>query len=144
MTSLPTMAELSSIRSMSTIIQHHLFNIGADLCTLDLSKKSVTPCIKLKDISTLEESIDQLNHELKPLKSFILPGGHMAAAAFHVTRTVCRRCERYYWQWLASQPQQTSINVTYLNRLSDWLFISSRWINHHTQTEEPLWQPNNC
>ena len=142
MASLPAMTEFSAIRSMSTIIQHHLFNIGADLCTLDLSKKSVTPCIKVKDITALEESIDQLNHELKPLKSFILPGGHMAAAAFHVTRTVCRRCERYYWQWLATQAQQTSINVTYLNRLSDWLFISSRWINHQTQTEEPLWQPN--
>ncbi len=142
MASLPTSQALITIHTMCQTIQHHLFNIGADLCTADDQKTSSTPCIDQQDITTLENHIDRLNTELTPLKSFILPGGHIAAGAFHVTRTVCRRCERDYWQWLDSQNDTTSINAIYLNRLSDWLFTCSRWINRHTNTSEPLWQPH--
>ena len=127
--------------TMCQSIQNHLFNIGADICSVDKSASQPT-AIRQRDIEILESGIDAMNKTLQPLKSFILPGGHPIAAHMHITRAVCRRCELDYWQWLETQAEQPDSNITYINRLSDWLFTCCRWLNDQTKVTEPLWQPS--
>jgi cob(I)alamin adenosyltransferase len=78
---------------------------------------------------------------LKPLRSFVLPGGTRADAELHVCRTVCRRAERLLVA-LAREGSVPDETLQYLNRLSDALFVWSRWVNHVTGASETLWQPN--
>ena len=86
----------------------------------------------------LEQACDEANAELPPLKSFVLPGGTLAAAQLHVCRTVCRRAER---RVLACGEEVNAECVRYLNRLSDLLFILSRGVNVSAGLAEPLWEP---
>lgn len=121
------------IRSTLTQVQHHLFDVGAELC--------IPTLVKLQSDHTLqvEQVLDALNAELPMLKEFILPGGSFAAAQCHVARAVCRRAERV----LVSVHQQTPLNpatLTYLNRLSDLLFVMARAITHAEQVPEVMWQ----
>lgn len=113
-------------------IQEILFRIGSLLATVPGSPEgNALPGIVTSDISFLEKAIDQLEQDLPELKTFILPGGHPAAAQAHVARTVCRRAERRVVQ-LSRQEQAaglTEIHV-YLNRLADYLFTCARWCNY--------------
>ena len=122
-------------------VQHELFNLGSQLSTLpkDLHPKQarITPA----EVEQLEHEIDQMNEELPALRSFVLPGGTRLNAELHVARTICRRAERLTVT-LAHTEETPPDAVRYLNRLSDALFVWSRWANYVLGTPEVLWEPN--
>ena len=111
-------------------VQNDLFDLGADLATPETEGGPPKLRIAAGQVGRLETEIDALNAELAPLTSFVLPGGSAAAAALHVARTVCRRAERRAWALIDADAEQTNpVAVTYLNRLSDLLFILARLAN---------------
>ena len=122
-------------------VQHELFNLGSILATLpqDVHPKQarVTPI----EVEQLEHEMDAANATLPPLRSFVLPGGTRLNTELHVCRTVCRRAERIAVA-LARQEELPPEAVQYLNRLSDALFVWSRWANHQLRVPEVLWEPN--
>jgi len=124
-----------------TRIQCDLLDVGAWLATTPGSAavEMLTPFTPDK-VTWLEAAIDRLDEALPPLKGFILPGGHPAGAQAHVARTVCRRAERHALK-IGDTPQGDSpaVILTYLNRLSDYLFVLARYCNHATGTAETLW-----
>jgi len=120
-------------RSTLTDIQHMLFNIGGDLCIP--GRVSIKPSSAID----LEERLDQMNADLPPLKEFILPGGHRAAALCHQARAVCRRAERRLCRLLTTN-KGLSIHCQYINRLSDVLFVMARYINKEHNTKDVYWQ----
>jgi cob(I)alamin adenosyltransferase len=124
-------------------IQNDLFDLGADLTVPEGSQKTAREPLRIIDaqVKRLEEEIDTLNSELKPLRSFVLPGGSPAAAALHVARTVCRRAERCIVE-LAAQPGEhvSAPALKYINRLSDLLFVAGRYVNERGQGDV-LWVP---
>jgi cob(I)alamin adenosyltransferase len=117
-------------------IQNDLFDVGADLAAPE-EPKGKRQRLRVLPAQTewLEQCLDQANADLKPLRSFLLPGGTPAAAYLHVARTVCRRAERLT---VACGEEVNAETVRYLNRLSDLLFVLSRAVN---DGEEPLWDP---
>ncbi|MEQ1612005.1 MAG: cob(I)yrinic acid a,c-diamide adenosyltransferase [Hyphomicrobiaceae bacterium] len=133
----------TAIDAMLARIQNDLFDLGADLCVPDRGEKlSYEPLrITAAQASRLETEIDQLNAELKPLNSFVLPGGSPAAAALHVARTVARRAERLIVTLKADPAEPVSEpSITYVNRLSDFLFVASRYVNDKGH-KDVLWVP---
>lgn len=130
--------ELSVLDEQLSDIQHHLFTLGADLATPAESRARTDRVVETQ-VQWLEERIDMLESGLSPLRNFILPGGHPGAAALHCARTVCRRAERRVSR-LAGIEDVSGITLIYLNRLSDYLFVASRWVNAHTNTEEHIWR----
>jgi cob(I)alamin adenosyltransferase len=131
------------ISEMLAHIQNDLFDLGADLCVPPRSSRSPAEPLRIIDaqVRRLEAEIDQMNSELKPLTSFVLPGGSMAAAALHVARTVCRRAEREMVELAAQEPEGTGAPaLKYINRLSDFLFVASRYVNSRG-ADDVLWQP---
>jgi len=121
------------VRAVLTAIQNDLFDVGADLCNPE-SENPPYPPLRVTDdyITRLESWCDEFNARLSKLNSFILPGGTPAASLLHVARTVCRRAERRAWALIATDPERTNgRTATYLNRLSDLLFILSRVANPH-------------
>ena len=124
-------------------IQNDLFDLGADLCVPDRGEKLPYEPLRMTDaqVKRLETEIDQLNGELQPLKSFILPGGTPAAAALHVARTVSRRAEREMVE-LAALPNEpvSTAALKYINRLSDFLFVAGRYVNDQGKADV-LWVP---
>ena len=94
-----------------------------------------------RDVKALEQDIDSMNADLEPLRSFVLPGGSRAEAELHLARTVCRRAERCVVR-LAGQTEGVGDSLSYLNRLSDALFVWSRWVNVKSGAREVLWDPN--
>jgi len=124
-----------------TAIQNQLFDLGGDLATPASENPEFTvPRIEARHVVALEELLDELTEAVGPLENFILPGGSAGAAALHVARTVCRRAERRLIT-LGRQEDVGAQCVPYLNRLSDALFVMSRYENMQTDTAEPLWQP---
>ncbi len=122
-------------------IQNELFDVGSDLCFLEEDKqKYPLPQIEARHVSRLETVIDELNGVVGPLQNFILPGGSLGAAQLHVARTVCRRAEREVTA-LAREEGVGPHVLSYLNRLSDALFVMARYENHARGVAEPLWQP---
>ena len=120
-------------------LQADLFVLGADLATPSAAKPTV-PRMEAGHAERLEREIDRFDEALPPLKHFILPGGTSAAAALHLARTVCRRAERL----AVSAAGLEALNehaVTYLNRLSDLLFVLARWANREAGLEDATWQP---
>ena len=114
------------------LIQNELFNVGAEL-TMGQS------IIKQENVDWLEQSLDELNAKLSPLKEFILPGGGLAASHCHVARSVCRRVERT----LVSLDNENALNAylkAYVNRLSDYLFVLARAISQQQGEDEVYWQ----
>ena len=99
------------------------------------------PELQEDDILQLETEIDRMEESLKPLKSFILPGGHTTISYCHLARTTCRRAERYSVKFIKNS-EQTGILVKYLNRLSDYLFVLARKIARDLKIEEIIWQPD--
>lgn len=124
-------------------VQNTLFSVGAQLAT-DASKTALRSASTVTDeqVQAIEQEIDRLDGELPPLHAFVLPGGSRGAAVCHVCRTVCRRAERR----ILNLAQQTEIEpqlLAYINRLSDYLFILSRKINHDAKKDEIFWK-NGC
>jgi cob(I)alamin adenosyltransferase len=121
-------------------IQDRLFTVGSILATEPGNTKVKIPHLVGDDITALEKSIDQMESELPPMKSFILPGGHQSVSFCHVSRTVCRRAERLV---IALNNQETvdTLVIQYLNRLSDYLFVLSRKMALELNIEDTPWKP---
>jgi cob(I)alamin adenosyltransferase len=133
----------SKLDTMLARIQNELFDLGADLCIPDDGKKLDHEPLRIlpSQVERLEKEIDDLNHDLSPLRSFVLPGGHVAAAHLHLARTVCRRAERLIVELKSHDGEHVSEGaLSYINRLSDFLFVASRWVNAKT-TGDVLWVP---
>jgi cob(I)alamin adenosyltransferase len=134
-----------TVDAMLGRIQNDLFDLGADLCTPESAKGKGPGGVRLAvtdaQVTRLEQEIDALNAELSPLRSFILPGGTPAAAYLHLARTVCRRAERLIVE-LADQPGEvvSAAAIKYVNRLSDFLFVASRFLNQKGAADV-LWVP---
>jgi cob(I)alamin adenosyltransferase len=136
--------QVSPIASLAPIlkrVQHELFNLGSILATLPGDVHPKQPRITAAEVAQLEREIDQANGELAALRSFVLPGGSRLDAELHICRTVCRRAERLLVS-LAKVESVPAEAVSYLNRLSDALFVWSRWVNHAVGAPETLWEPN--
>ncbi|MBC7928001.1 MAG: cob(I)yrinic acid a,c-diamide adenosyltransferase [Bryobacteraceae bacterium] len=136
--------QVSSTLPLSIIllrVQHELFNLGSILATLPEDVGPQQPRVTEIDIAQLEAEIDAMNAELPELRSFVLPGGNLLNAHLHVCRTVCRRAERVAVTLARKEPVPEEA-VKYLNRLSDALFVWSRWASLKLHTDEVLWQPN--
>jgi cob(I)alamin adenosyltransferase len=117
-------------------IQNQLFSIGAEISTPDPAGASSR--ISESDAGQLEAWMDQWDESLPPLRNFILPGGTPAAAAIHFARTVCRRSERAVYNLHAIEPVPQAIR-TYVNRLSDTLFVMARFDNHSAGVQDIVW-----
>jgi cob(I)alamin adenosyltransferase len=127
------------IDSILTQVQHRLFELGADLATpRSVSKKRIKR-FDPEDAKPLEKIIDALGGHLKPLRSFVLPGGSPVAARIHFARTVCRRAERTVVRLSRNEEIGEGITV-YLNRLSDMLFVLARYANHVAKVTETKWK----
>ena len=120
--------------------QDVLFNLGSDLATLPADRWEGMPLIGADDATALERAIDEAQRDLEPLNNFIHPGGSYAGGFLHLARTVCRRAERLLIALSRSEPISKE-TIVYLNRLSDALFVWSRWINAALDTPEHLWNP---
>jgi cob(I)alamin adenosyltransferase len=134
----PKTAELAAILLR---VQHELFNLGSILATLPEDVHPRQARVTDAEIERLESEMDRMNEDLQPLRSFVLPGGSRLNADLHVCRTVCRRAERacVALSRAESVPPEA---VRYLNRLSDALFVWSRWASQVTGAPETLWEPN--
>ena len=120
-------------------VQSDLFVVAAHLATPNESPHRATlPSLQDLIVSRLEGEIDAAEATLPPLRHFILPGGTELSARLHLSRTICRRAERLLVAFSLEQPAPPII-VTYLNRLSDWLYVQARWANHVQGVEDVLW-----
>ena len=141
---LPDQPEFNPYKEQLTIIQHALFDLGAALATPRTSsseKKIAKTRFDQEEIDELEIWIDEIEKELPKLTTFILPGGHPAGAHLHLSRSICRRAERH----MITINQQADVSdkiMTYLNRLSDYLFVVSRRINQLLDSPETKWLPH--
>ena len=132
--------ELAELDGLLDRLQRGLFELGSDLATLKNSPaERYVERLDEGDVAELEAEIDRLEAELPPLKLFVLPGGHPAAAALHLARTVVRRAEREAVA-LAEHEWVNPAALKYLNRLSDLLFVLARYVNHRLGVEEPIWR----
>jgi cob(I)alamin adenosyltransferase len=123
-------------------IQNDLFDLAADLCSPDKGKGpgGARLTVNAAQVKRLEEEIDLLNSELAPLRTFVLAGGTPAAAYLHLARTMCRRAERIIVE-LKDSGEEVSAEVrSYINRLSDFLFVASRYLNDKGAADV-LWVP---
>ena len=133
--------EHTQIDKMLGRIQNDLFDLGADLCVPESGKADEALRIVQSQVDRLEAEIDELNSELDPLRSFILPGGARAAAALHVARTICRRAERLMAELASGDDEMVGeAALHYINRLSDFLFVASRYVNDKGKADV-LWTP---
>ena len=132
---------LAELTAILIRVQHELFNLGSLLATLPEDLHPRQARVTEEDVKRLEEEIDRMNAAVDPLRSFVLPGGSRLNAELHVARTVCRRAERECVALSREEPVPPEA-MKYLNRLSDALFVWSRWASFVTQTPETLWEPN--
>ena len=137
----PSLDTLQPLAKELLRVQHELFNLGSVLATLPEDVVPQMPQITDADVTALERSIDHYNEHLPPLRSFVLPGGTRLNTDLHIARTVCRRAERIL-VILATQTFVSDQALAYVNRLSDALFVWSRFASHATHATEVLWQPN--
>lgn len=131
----------TSVATLLASVQNDLFDVGADLCTpIVADPKWTTLRIDASYVERLEAACDDFNDSLPALDSFVLPGGTPGSALLHVARTVSRRAERSTWSLLATDPEGTNpLAATYLNRLSDLLFILARVAN--VEAGDVKWRP---
>ncbi len=134
-------AGLGALALVLKRVQHELFNLGSILATLPEDVHPKQPRVTPAEVERLEREIDEANAVLPTLRSFVLPGASRLDAELHVCRTVCRRAERLLVR-LARTQSVPEDAVRYLNRLSDALFVWSRWANHTSGVAEALWEPN--
>ncbi|HEX3502854.1 MAG TPA: cob(I)yrinic acid a,c-diamide adenosyltransferase [Xanthobacteraceae bacterium] len=139
-----------SLDAVLSRIQNDLFDVGADLCTPakeggkgqeTKDRRGVRLTVTDNQVNWLEAEIDRLNEELNPLRSFVLPGGSAAAAHLHLARTTCRRAERLIAELsdIPGEPVSATV-LKYVNRLSDFLFVASRYTNEKG-AGDVLWKP---
>src|SRR5882762_4015492 len=135
------LADARELDAMLGLIQNDLFDLGADLAVPQREGKAERLRVLSSQVERLERDIDGLNANLAPLTSFVLPGGTAAAAYLHLARTVCRRAERMMVE-LAANPDETvsASAIKYVNRLSDFLFVASRFANAKG-SGDVLWVP---
>ena len=126
---------------MLGLIQNDLFDLGADLAVPQREGRAERLRVVASQVERLERDIDTLNVQLSPLTSFVLPGGTPAAAHLHMARTICRRAERIMVE-LAANPDEPvgEAAISYMNRLSDFLFVASRAANQNG-AGDILWVP---
>ena len=125
----------AEVLAILTEVQHHLFDLGGELCIPGHE------AISAEHIDWLENRLDALNDDLPDLKDFILPGGSQSAASCHLARTVCRRAERCVIE-LGDEESIPPHSIAYLNRLSDLLFVIARVLSRVDGGSEVLWQSN--
>jgi cob(I)alamin adenosyltransferase len=133
----------AELDAMLARIQNDLFDLGADLCVPQSPDAEPGAGLRIEQsqVERLEREIDRLNGDLEPLRSFVLPGGHPAAAALHLARTICRRAERLMVELAEAEPSGVSAPaMRYVNRLSDHLFVAARWTNAKAGGDV-LWVP---
>jgi cob(I)alamin adenosyltransferase len=132
----------ADVATLLVAVQNDLFDVGADLCTPVVEAPRWTPLrVTEAYVTRLEAACDSYNASLSKLGSFVLPGGSPGSALLHVARTVTRRAERSTWAQLEADPAGTNpLTALYLNRLSDLLFILSRYANRGTG--DVLWRPS--
>ncbi|HET7902743.1 MAG TPA: cob(I)yrinic acid a,c-diamide adenosyltransferase [Candidatus Nanopelagicales bacterium] len=132
----------TDVAALLTRIQNELFDVGADLCTPVVADPEFPPLrVEAAYVDALEAACDHYNEDLAALRSFVLPGGTPGSALLHVSRTVVRRAERSTWAALAQHGDSMNpLTATYLNRLSDLLFILARHANL-AAGGDVLWQP---
>jgi cob(I)alamin adenosyltransferase len=128
------------LRTLIKEVQDRLFTIGASLASDPEKSKMKIPDLHDGDITLLEKEMDRMNEILPPLMNFILPGGHPIISHCHVARCICRRAERHA-VLLADKEFVEAKVVTYLNRLSDYLFVLARFQGHLLKAEEIIWAP---
>jgi cob(I)alamin adenosyltransferase len=134
-------SRLAELGGILRRVQHELFNLGSILATRPEDVHPRQARVTDAEVEQLEHEIDAANAELEPLRSFVLPGGTRINAELHVARTVCRRAERLVVALARREPVPPE-TVRYLNRLSDALFVWSRWANRVLGEPEVLWEPN--
>jgi len=132
---------IASLDGILLRVQHELFNLGSMLATLPADVHPRQARITAAEVAQLEAEMDQMNHGLPPLRSFVLPGSSRLNAELHVCRTVCRRAERVVTTLAREEPVPAEA-LKYLNRLSDAFFVWSRWASHLSGAAETLWEPN--
>jgi cob(I)alamin adenosyltransferase len=128
-----------ALESMLRQLQNELFDLGAELATPPAAFRPGMFRMGAGEVTALEALIDRCQRELQPLKSFVLPGGGRPSAFLHVARTICRRAERRVLQLMQGE-DIGEWPLAYLNRLSDLLFVLSRWIGHARGEKELLWE----
>jgi cob(I)alamin adenosyltransferase len=133
--------ELPELDRILRRVQHELFNLGSILATIPQDVHPKQARITPAESEQLEREIDSMNEGLPPLRSFVLPGGSRVNAELHICRTICRRAERICVSLAATTEVDEEI-LKYLNRLSDALFVWSRWASHRLGVPETLWEPN--
>lgn len=135
--------KLQRISDFLHSIQSSIFDLGSQLaCEADKRAGFQLPQISSEFITDLEEEIDRLDHELTPLKNFILPGGSDASAQLHLARTQARKVERKLVHFLDATHEEAPENAAvFLNRLSDYLFVLSRYVDKMANISERLWKP---
>lgn len=135
---------LTPVKKQLEIVQHALFDVGAALATprtRATSTKINKTYFDHDATALLEQWIDEMDTKLPELHTFILPGGHPCGAVLHLARSTCRRAERLVVPLNKSADVSDNVLV-YLNRLSDYLFVLSRYVNHLTHTPETKWEPH--
>jgi cob(I)alamin adenosyltransferase len=137
------MQGMPTLDAMLMLIQNDLFDLGADLATPDTGEKPEYEPLRIVEtqVTRIENDIDRLNADLQPLKSFVLPGGHSAAAHLHLARTITRRAERLMVELARAEGERVSeAALKYVNRLSDFLFVAARHANDRGLADV-LWVP---
>ncbi len=135
-------AGLTEARHQLLDIQDRLFTIGSSLaCDPEKDVRMSIPDLKDQDTATLEKQIDAMDKQLPPMKAFVLPGGHIAVSTAHIARCVCRRAERSCVRMQEEQLFVDPLVIRYLNRLSDYFFVLSRYAAHLLQASEIPWKP---
>lgn len=122
-------------------IQDRLFTLGSWLASDPEKSKMTLPELRDSDIKRLEDSIDWMDEQLEPMRFFVLPGGHQHVSFCHISRCVCRRAERLVVELNEKAPQDPKI-LAFLNRLSDYLFVYSRYLSFKLNAEEIPWKPD--
>ena len=130
------------IKAILKEIQDRLFTVGSSLaCDPEKEPLMKIPDLKESDIEFLEKQMDAMNEELPAMKFFVLPGGHLAISQCHVARCVCRRAERCCVNMQEQDIFVEPLVIKYLNRLSDYLFVLSRYLGHQMGIDEIPWKP---
>jgi cob(I)alamin adenosyltransferase len=129
-------------RKMLLEIQDRLFTIGSSLaCDPEKEPKLKIPDLKESDVQLLENEIDRMTEQIPPMTAFILPCGHTTVSSLHIARCVCRRAERCCVRMQQEGLEVVPLIIIYLNRLSDYLFVLSRFMGHLLNVEEIKWKP---
>lgn len=143
MARLHTASSHPELDAMLGRIQNDLFDLGADLATPETDQDLGYEPLRIvaSQVERLERDIDAINKPIKPLRSFVVPGGSPAAAALHLARTVARRAERMMVELSHVEGEKVSAeSIKYMNRVSDFLFVASRAVNDNGETDV-LWVP---